>query len=87
MISDVLSEAVADIRDYLADPITADCYTTVRGRIDALVADMEAVRVILDTPPVMAVMYTCRFCGAESYRAPEDQVMPVDYCHPSDHDE
>ena len=85
MISDVLFEALADIRGYLSDPITAPYYGAVRERIDALVAEMDAVRVVLDTPPVMAVMYTCQFCGAESYRAPEDQVMPVDYCHPGDH--
>ena len=52
MISDVLSEAVTDIRDYLTrmpdvyppgDPVTV--------RITALVTEMDAVRQVLDTPP------------------------------------
>lgn len=29
--------------------------------------------------------YTCKFCGAASEIAPEDQVAPPDCCHPSDH--
>jgi len=29
--------------------------------------------------------HRCRFCGAPSRIAVEDQVPPPDYCHPSDH--
>jgi hypothetical protein len=52
MISDVLSDAAADIRDYLAKPATQDCYQgELRDRINRLLAEMDAVRIYLDTSP------------------------------------
>lgn len=29
--------------------------------------------------------HACKFCGALSWVAPEDQEAPPDYCHESDH--
>lgn len=29
--------------------------------------------------------YDCKFCGAPSWVAPEDQTIPPDYCHDADH--
>ena len=31
--------------------------------------------------------FKCLFCGADSLIDPSDQIMPTDYCHPSDHGE
>jgi hypothetical protein len=52
MISDVLSDAVAAIRDdYLTDPAFAGVYVGVmRERIEALVDAMDALRQDLDAP-------------------------------------
>jgi hypothetical protein len=56
MISDVLSEAIEQIRDYLTNPVYAGVYgepaEPFRQRIEKLVAEMDEVREILDTPPV-----------------------------------
>ena len=52
MISDVLSDASASIKEYLVHPATAPCYTgPIRSRIDALLVEMDAVRTVLDAPP------------------------------------
>jgi hypothetical protein len=52
MISDVLSDAILQMRGYLEHSATRGCYTgEIRARIIALGNEMEAVRVILDTPP------------------------------------
>lgn len=52
MISDVLSEAAQEIRNYLHDETFAQIYTDeLRARIEELVRDMDAIRVSLDTPP------------------------------------
>jgi hypothetical protein len=48
MISDVLSEAVSDIEEYLQDPRD---YSKERDWIKNLVARMTALRVYLDCPP------------------------------------
>jgi hypothetical protein len=49
-ISDVLSEAIEEIRSYLKDD---PCYAepNFQTRCKKLVADMEAMRIDLDTPP------------------------------------
>ena len=50
MISDVLSDTVAEMRRYLAE--FPECYDgEVRPHLDKLIADMEAMRIKLDTPP------------------------------------
>tara|TARA_B100000378_G_scaffold230812_1_gene195847 strand:+ start:1853 stop:2023 length:171 start_codon:yes stop_codon:yes gene_type:complete len=49
-VSDTLSEAVDEIRDYL--DTNPGMYRAVRPRIEALLAEMEQVRVLLDTPPL-----------------------------------
>ncbi|NDF00522.1 MAG: hypothetical protein EB034_19975 [Verrucomicrobia bacterium] len=51
MISDVLSEAIHDMREYLSHPGTAAAYQSLRPRLELLIADMETMRVTLDTPP------------------------------------
>lgn len=52
MISDVLSDAEARIREYLDHEGTRDCYQgLLRGRINILLAEMVALRMILDAPP------------------------------------
>ena len=52
MISDVLSEAVSDIREYLKTGRYGDSNDPLRQRIDALVVEMDEIRQILDTPPI-----------------------------------
>lgn len=37
--------------------------------------------------PTAIAPYSCRFCGAPSWREPNDQTLPPDYCHPEDHGE
>ena len=48
-ISDVLSEAAEDIREYMRKiPLT---YDPLKERIDSLLQDMDDIRIELDTPP------------------------------------
>lgn len=50
MISDTLSDAVADIRRYLANPLYRPFYSDVmRDRLDGLVCEMDHIRAILDS--------------------------------------
>ena len=52
MISDTLSEAIAEIQNYLDDLVFEQVYDgDLRQQIEATVAVMEATRVRLDTPP------------------------------------
>lgn len=57
MISDTLSEAVDEIQRYLewkdpdGTPFYGDPSTPFRMRLDRLLADMNAMRRYLDTPP------------------------------------
>lgn len=52
MISDVLSSTEIDIQEYLDHEGTRDCYQgAMRERVERLVAEMAAIREILDTPP------------------------------------
>lgn len=52
MISDVLSEAVAEIDRYLTTPTFSVCYVgEMRQRIRKCRNEMEAIRRVLDTPP------------------------------------
>ena len=52
MISDTLFECVCEIRQYLESEVYSDIYTgKMRSRIETLVAEAEAIRVLLDTPP------------------------------------
>jgi hypothetical protein len=52
MISDVLSEMVAEIDRYLGDSVFDRMYEgEVRARIIALRNEVDAVRADLDTPP------------------------------------
>lgn len=63
MISDVLWEGAHEIRQclakaskdtkhYLREPAFADVYTgKLRQEIEAVVAEMDRIRAILDTPP------------------------------------
>ena len=49
-ISDVLSESAAEIRQYMREQPGA--YGPYRQRIDRLLADMDTLRIQLDTPPL-----------------------------------
>jgi hypothetical protein len=49
-ISDVLFEAHDGISDYLVR--VPERYEDVRERLERLLAEMDAIRKILDTPPV-----------------------------------
>ncbi len=49
MISDVLSEADAEIRRYLRD--MPDVYAADREKIQTVLAAMDSLRAYLDTPP------------------------------------
>ena len=52
MISDVLSEAVDELRYYLAEPTFKKVYAgDFRKRIERLVKEMDTMRVELGTPP------------------------------------
>jgi len=51
MISDVLSEAISDIEDYLNDPVYVPVYYgEIRTRLFKLVKDMDKMRKELDKP-------------------------------------
>lgn len=51
MISDVLSDATAEIRRYLTSPTFADIYSHMQSELDDLMARMNAIRRELDKPP------------------------------------
>ena len=55
MISDVLHEAIAEMRRYLDDPVMGKCYQgEIRACIEGLVKEMGQAREVLDlfdTPP------------------------------------
>jgi hypothetical protein len=51
MISDVLFEAVADIKEYLNHPDIAPHYKEIRQEIDDVVERMDKLRATLDQPP------------------------------------
>jgi nitrate reductase delta subunit len=52
MISDVLSDAVVSIQEYLDHPGTRDCYVgPVRRKIVKLMGQMDELRIELDAPP------------------------------------
>jgi len=51
MISDVLSEAVRDIREYLKPPFGYTGDPEMMAKITKVIAEMEALRIELDTPP------------------------------------
>lgn len=53
MISDVLSNAVVDIRRYLHSPITGKLYAAQRPHIERVLIEMEELRIMLDTLPVI----------------------------------
>jgi hypothetical protein len=56
MISDVLFEALDDIRGYLDDSVFAEMYSgELRAEIERVVAQMEALRERLDQPPPRGV--------------------------------
>jgi cell fate (sporulation/competence/biofilm development) regulator YmcA (YheA/YmcA/DUF963 family) len=52
MISDILSEAVAEIRRYLDDPVFAGTYTNSRREIERVAQEMDKLRAELDRLPV-----------------------------------
>jgi hypothetical protein len=49
MVSDVLFEAAEEIRDY--QKRMPDVYEPWRSKLDALLAQMDAIRIEFDTPP------------------------------------
>jgi hypothetical protein len=52
MISDVLFEALDDIRGYLDDPAFAEMYSgELRAEVERVMREMEALRETLDQPP------------------------------------
>lgn len=52
MISDILFDAIEDIRDYQRD--MPDVYDPIRAEIEAVIVAMDALRQKLDTPPPTA---------------------------------
>jgi hypothetical protein len=53
MISDTLSDAIAEIDRYLSDPAFVDVYSPeMRGRLGVLRTRMDAIRAELDAAPV-----------------------------------
>jgi hypothetical protein len=55
MISDVLSEACHQIREYLEDPVYNDMYSgKLRDEIERIVSEMDRLRAKLDQPPAHA---------------------------------
>ena len=52
MVSDVLFQAVGGLRYHLKEPIFQKVYAgEMKKRIEALIVEMEALQVELDTPP------------------------------------
>ena len=52
MISDVLSDVIQEIREFLDDPAYSQVYAgKLRAEIEQVVAAMEALRETLDQPP------------------------------------
>ena len=52
MISDVLSDAIAEIQRYLNDPVFSSVYPrNLRDEIERVVEQMEKLRAELDRPP------------------------------------
>ena len=49
MISDILSDAVWSMADYLA--AEPKCYEEIETEIRALMLEMTKTRIVLDTPP------------------------------------
>jgi len=49
MISDVLSDAIAEIRQYQAE--MPEVYGKIKRKIDTVVTIMDALRAELDAPP------------------------------------
>lgn len=52
MISDVLSDAIAQIKIYQAE--LPAVYDAIRPEIDRTIHEMEVLRIKLDTPPEMS---------------------------------
>jgi hypothetical protein len=71
MISDVLSDALHEIRTYLDEPIYFTCYREADGAHSYTHAftlrvaheKMQLVCKILDTPPTTQVSASCPSCG------------------------
>jgi hypothetical protein len=57
--------------------------TDVEGAIAALLTAHETWGT--DRWP-FGIPFVCRFCGAPSWVEPAEQVQPIDYCHPGDHE-
>lgn len=70
MVSDVLSDAVESINEYMADP---DLYTdpTARAWIMSVIESMTRLREFLGTPPFML---------SERYGGAEDEPKPCKAC-------
>jgi hypothetical protein len=88
MISDVISEAVAELDRYLNDPIWDDVYCgKLRERIVRLRNEAEYLRGLLDVPPGVQLARLIRrvggwqanrLAGAGKARAAEASVSPRD---------
>lgn len=50
MVSDVLSEAAHDIREYLRT--MPQVYASIRPELERLLSEMDSIRIFLDTPPI-----------------------------------
>lgn len=49
MVSDTLSDAAAEIRDYLR--LSPEVYAPIKDRLQKLLREMDAIRIKLDIPP------------------------------------
>jgi len=60
MISDTLSKAAHEIREYQEN--IPGAYNSIKDRLDALLTEMDAIRVILDTPPAIEITDAAEVC-------------------------
>lgn len=75
MISDTLSDAIAEIDRYLTDPVFAGAYAEadVRAHVQRVPEEMEALRVRLDEmPPASEPQTCCDVTGCDSVATIKD---------------
>lgn len=51
------------------------------------VAETVALPAATPEPKPDEPKFTCKYCGHPSWVHPSEQLPPVDYCHPEDHND